>query len=520
MQSMHVAQETKNSQRWKVAAVIAVAAGVRVLLPLFALAVAKAGPQFREPDTETYRRVAAEWLRTGRFAVRGEAEILRTPGYPLLLLPGLAADRVDLITIALQIVLACLTVWLVYHIALLVFSRRVGIAHQVLSGGQCPPYKPQSENLVGEKELVFSSQKTALIAAWALACEPLSVLYTSKVLSETFFTTLAIATLFLLALYVRSQGWRSLLAAAVCVAAAAYIRPIAYYLPVWLALTLVLVLCRHTSDVRRLLLQTGAFLALAMALVAPWQIRNWMEADYAGFAAISDQNLYFYEALPILAEQEGLAPAQSVRARIEAGELDLAAYLRRHPEQAGWTAGEHYRFLRREALHTIRSNPLAWTRIHLAGMVHTLTDSGRNAWLSFFGLLDTSAPSNAAPPRGFWQRLTAAASQRPLVLAIHALLFTILAIYLLLALAGVVSTRHQPAAQVLLSVALYLLLLSGGDAGYHRFRLPMTPVICLFAAQGYETLAALMRRQLKRGGNVAMAENKRGGDVGDEPEAD
>lgn len=484
MQVMHVAQNTTN-HGWKVAAIVAVALGLRVLLPLFALAIAKSGPQFHEPDTETYLRVAGEWLQTGRFTVLGEPEIVRTPGYPFLLLPGIAAGRVDLVTIAFQILLACLTVWLVYRIAM----------------------------------PVFNNQKTALIAAWLFACEPMSVLYTSKLLSETFFTLLLTAALFLLALYVTSRSWRPLLAAAACVSAAAYVRPIAYYLPVWLALTLVLILWRQASDRRRLALQAAALLALAIALVAPWQVRNWIAADYAGFAAISDQNLYFYEALPILAEQEGLAPAQSSRARREAGELDLAVYLRRHPEQAGWTAGEHYRFLRREALRTIRAHPLALARIHLAGMRHTLTDSGRNGWLSFFGLLDTAAPAEAAPPGGFWQRLTAAASQRPLVLAIHALLLAILATYLLLALAGIVSARH-PAALVLLSVALYLLLLSGGDAGYHRFRLPITPVICLFAAEGYQTIAALLRWWLQRGGDVAMAEHNGGGEVGDEPETD
>ncbi|MGH7136223.1 MAG: ArnT family glycosyltransferase, partial [Pirellulales bacterium] len=429
---MHVAQDGTNSQRWKVVAVVAVAVGLRVLLPLFALAIARTGPQFREPDSETYLRVADEWLQTGRFAVLGKPEILRTPGYPFLLLPGIAVGRVDLVTIALQVLLACLTVWLVYRIAMLV-----------------------------------SSQKTALIAAWLFACEPLSVLYTSKLLGETFFTTLVTAALFLLALYVTSQSWRPLLAAAACVSAAAYVRPVAYYLPVWLALSLLLVLWRQASDRRRLALHATGFLALATALVAPWQVRNWIEAGYAGFAAISDQNLYFYEALPILAEHEGLAPAQSNRARREAGELDMAVYLRRHPEQAGWTAAAHYRYLRREALRTIRAHPLAWARIHWSGMLLTLTDSGRNGWLSFFGLLDTSSPSNAAPPRGFWQRLTAAASRQPLVLAIHLLLAAILATYLLLALAGILSSLRQSEALLLFSAALYLLLLSGGDAGYH-----------------------------------------------------
>lgn len=462
---MHVAQKPMLDNPWKLIAVIAVAAALRVGLPLLAVSIAKAEPQFHEPDTEGYLRVGAEWLRTGRFAVNGEPEIARTPGYPLLLLPGIAARNVNMVTIVLQTLLACVTVWLVYRIA----------------------------------AQLFNSPVTAILAAWLFACEPMSVLYTSKLLSETFFTTLTIAGLWQLTRYLTSQNRRALMVAAICIAAAAYVRPIAYYLPAWMTLTIWVVLGKQASSRWRMTFEAAAFLALAMVLIVPWQVRNWLKADYAGFSAISDQNLYFYEGLPVALHLQGRTPAEREVARLEAGEADQAVYLRHHPEQADWPAAEHYRYLRREAMKVLRAHPATAARLHVAGMLHTLTDSGRNAWLSFFGL-SVADTSGQVGPGGFWQRLKAAAVERPLVLAIHLLLAAVLAVYLLLALAGIVSSLRQPEALLLLSALLCLLLLSGGDAGYHRFRIPLTPLFCVFAAQGYRTLSGYARR--RRGGCV------------------
>lgn len=237
-----------------------------------------------------------------------------------------------------------------------------------------------------------------------------------------------------------------------------------------------------------------AFVALSMSLVAAWQIRNWLTTGYAGFAAIADVNLYYYEALPIVAEQRGIPPSDWDRFQIESGQNNPAAYVARHPEQRDWSPARRYAFLRREALRIIREHPWQWLRLHLRGMSHTLFDSGRNAWLGFFGLEGTSKDA-AALPGTFRQRLTDAFRERPLALAIHGLMAGTLCIYLALALLGLVARRPwTPAILVLLAVGCYFLLLSGGAAGYHRFRLPLVPIISLFAAAGFTALRQRIRR--------------------------
>jgi 4-amino-4-deoxy-L-arabinose transferase-like glycosyltransferase len=437
--------------------VMAVALAARLAAPLAGFALARPAPLWHEPDTAGYVTAASQLVRTGRFGTVEQPEIVRTPGYPLLLAIGTAAGHVDVITIALQIAFGCLTVGLVYATAQVAFERR----------------------------------EIALASAWFCACEPLSVLYASKLLSETLFTTLIAATLWLLARDARRPSWISLFAAAFAVAAAALVRPIAYFLPGWLALVIFLGGCTWAARWKSLV-RAALFLIAAMAPLVGWQVRNNWVAGYAGFSAISDINLYYYEAVPVLAAQRGLAPPALADLQAELGFHDDLAYLRRHPEQRQWPAARRFAWLRREALRILQANPGTALSVHLAGIIHTLTDSGRNAYTHFLRLEAENHPSArlaARPPPSPIARLMAALREKPSILLIHGLLAVTLAVYLALALVGVAAAavwRNRflwPA----VAIGFYLLALSGGPAGYHRFRLPLVPVLSLLAGSGWLT---------------------------------
>lgn len=449
--------------RWKqLAGVLATALVLRATVPLLALAIATPGPQWREPDSEGYVRAADELWQTGRLGTPRRPEIIRTPGYPLVLLPGVATEHIEAVTVALQVVLGCATVWFVYCAA----------------------------------RVALGDEQSAIAAAWLMACDPVSIVYCSKLLTETSFTTLLAADLWLVARYANSRRWSDLIIAAIVMAASAYVRPIVYFLPIWTSLAMLVLFWRGEGSRRRFLFQAAAFLAIGMGLTAPWQIRNYIEAGYSGFAAISDVNLYYYEALPVLADQQQVPATEMDRLRIEEGEGSEGHYLLKHPEQRDWSQAERFRFLRQEALRIIRSDPLRGIRLHFSGIVHMLTDSGQNAWLSFFRLADTSKSATPLRSGSLWHRLTTAIKQRPLVLAIHGLLAVILFSYLSLAAIGLVApSSRTPAVLMVIAVGIYLGLISGGLAAYHRFRIPLVPVICLLAGQGYVVLVRLCRRR-------------------------
>lgn len=438
---------------------------LRVLTPLAALATAHAEPMFHEPDTAGYLRAAEQLATTGQFATADGPEIVRTPGYPLLLAFGVLAGRVDAVTIGLQIVLSCISVWLVYRLGLLLEGRRAGLA-----------------------------------AAWLLACEPLSVLYASKLLSETLFTTLLTLSIFFAARYHRELRWFDVLGAAIAIAAAAYVRPMAYYLPPWLAVVWLVSLSRRAASRWRLAKQLGAFLLVSMGLMGLWQLRNLRVAGYPGFSAIADVNLYYYQAVPVLAELEGIPPQRLAEYQRELGFHDRAAWLRRHPEARGWSEARRYAMLRTEARRVLRAHPRIAMRLHLVGVSHTLFDSGRNAWVHFFRLLPDDELADAGGLRSLSERLIAALRNKPLVLVIHAALVLMLAIYLGLALAGIMRgvLKRDSMATLILAVLAYFLILSGGPAGYHRFRLPIEPAFCLLAGQGWVAVADACRRRNRK----------------------
>lgn len=440
--------------------VLAVAIGLRLAVPLLGWAVAQPAPLWHEPDTAGYLTAAEQLVRTARFGTAEQPEIVRTPGYPLLLAVGVAIGHVDAVTIALQIALGGLTVWLVYAAALTMFERR----------------------------------EIALVSAWFCACEPLSVLYTSKLLSETLFTALISAAMWLLAKDTRRPAWLALLAAAIVVAAAAFVRPIAYFLPGWLAMLLFLAGWRSQSWWRSLG-RSAVFLIVAMLPLAAWQVRNYVVAGYANFSAISDINLYYYEAVPLLAAERCLDPRELASLQAELGFHDDAAYLRRHPDQRSWSPARRFAWLRGEAGRVLRAHPVAAFRVHSGGILHTLTDSGRNAYTHFFSLEHDSRQARQ-PPQSIIARLLTAVRQKPLVLIVHGLLAVALVVYLGLASIGLTTSavRKSPATWPALAIGLYLLLMSGGPAGYHRFRLPLVPVISLLAANGWLAIVRLRSR--------------------------
>ena len=132
--------------------ILGVALAVRLAIPVSAYLHTHDTTIFLAPDTPSYVDPARQLIANGRFAASdGTPEIIPTPGYPMLLLLGLLLDRFRLVTITLQVLISCFTVYLVYRTA----------------------------------DLLFETEGAALLAAALYALEPLSILYTSIFATET-----------------------------------------------------------------------------------------------------------------------------------------------------------------------------------------------------------------------------------------------------------------------------------------------------------------------------------------------
>lgn len=420
--------------------VMLLAIAVRGLFLAGAYALSAGRLQVAEPDTQTYVRPAESLLNLGSFSSGQTPEITRTPGYPLLLMPGLMLDRLEGVTVILQVILSGIGTAALFSIAL---------------------------NICGNVR----------VAKWGAilhVVDPLTAIYCGKILTETLFTTLFLCLIWIATRYLRGASLRDLILAGMLTAACAFVRPIASFFPPLLLILLGVHLwtTRQVASPAGKVMHLLLFLAVSWSPIWAWQYRNHRVAEYSGFAAISDINLYFINAAAL----HGGAPPREWLMNDE-GQL----------AETFSSDGEQLRAYRRAAVHVIRGNWIEFSRLHLLGMLSTLTDPGTKAVSTYFGTSDEIEPKNVANAT-IWRRARNAILDRPTWLGLHLVMIGVIALQLCCAIRGLVCKMPQHGwlwtrgTFLLLVLGSGLWILSGGPVGGHRFRLPLTPIMALFAA--------------------------------------
>ena len=213
---------------------VVAAATLRLLLLSAALVLSGSGV-IASGDTASYLEPGRNLLLHGRFMTGALPEIDRTPGYSLFLaLFSLAGPATAALA---QVLLSAFTVLLLWRLA----------------------------------RAVFAEERIALLAAWLFAFEPVSVIYSVRLLPETLFLALLLLSLERLAVFLRDRNLWVLAQAGLWMAAATFVRPVSYYLPILLALGLFAVLER----VPGLRWKAPAVLLLSvLPWLAVWQARN------------------------------------------------------------------------------------------------------------------------------------------------------------------------------------------------------------------------------------------------------
>jgi hypothetical protein len=420
-----------------------IAAGL-VRLGLLAVALARGGSgALYRADTLSYLEPGRNLLLHGSFVEAGFPDIARTPGYALFLalasLPGPVAAALA------QVILSAFSVVLVWRLA----------------------------------RAVFADSPVAVIAAWIFAFEPLSIIYSILLLSETLFLALFLMSLIRLAEFLRSRRLRVLAEAGMWLAAATFVRPVTYYLPAALAAGLMLVLARAPG----LRWKAPAVLLLSvLPWLAAWQIRNYVQTGFAGFSSIQTQNLYFFSAAEVTSrvEHRTLPAVQD-----ELGYNDEQLFLQRHPEAVGWNRAQRLNFMRTEAKRILRPHPWLFLRTHLAGSIRTALNPGGAVLLD---LADAPVDDEAFTREREQGPLRAAlwmAGNHPLQLAVMAALGALLlGLYMFAALGFARGGSPSACLWLLLGVSLYFFAVSGGAIAAARLRLPVMPIVCVLAAAG------------------------------------
>lgn len=435
-------------------AVLTLAFLLRSLLTIVVLAINHTSAAYT-PDTESYLITARKLIESGQFATSVQPEIFRTPGYPLLLIPGILLGQQEIVAIFIQIMLSCFTIFLIYKIAL----------------------------------AIWGESKIATFCALLYAVEPVSILCQTLLMPETLFTALITLFIYLLIKYFDRKSWQLLLCAAITLAASIYVRPIAYYLPFLVAVILLIGSLRNFQKNKILIIHAFVFFLVAMGSVGIWQIRNYIKTGYSGFSAISDYNLYCYNGLSVLAKQQKITYEEMAE---QFGCNNPAKYLKFHPEQEKWSQSQVYRYMGKEGKKMLVSNTWDASIIHIEGSIRTLVETPAKLYLKRFTRQRNPAlsPSSQIPKfltcQTTWRAIFSNFRRSPLLFFADLSLLLISAVYLLGVIAALLSSNFlkNRAMITLVSIAAYFLAVSGGVAGGYRFRLPITPIICLLAGYG------------------------------------
>ncbi len=409
---------------------------------------------FHAKDTASYLQPALEMLHDASFTTLGEPEILRTPGYPLLLCVGVIFQHVEIITILLQIGLSCLTVWLIYRIAF----------------------------------LLFADEQTALQSAFLCSIEPLSIIYSCWLLSDTLFVALLALTMWSLLLWCKQRKLMPLLASALALSAAVYVRPIGYVIPFVCACALSWWVMQQGNKKRVL---HFALWALSLTfLLGAWHVRNIWATGYSGFSAATDFNLYFHQVAALQSEQQNRPFYETLD---ELGFYETEKYFLQHPEQRDWPIADRYQFMRDEGVKAMLRDPINAAQIYAKGIFIVISDPGVFDFLRLFRMYPkTGKTMNAILANGVMATALNFVRTNPLITFWALLLGTLLFAYYSFALLGLslqLQAKSLPLA-ILLTTSLSLILLAGGTIGAGRFRMPVMIAICVLGGRGLSIASA------------------------------
>lgn len=405
-------------------------------------------------DTELYQNSALTILHSGAFNVDLETPTPQTiiqPGYALFLasiyfLVGESFSAVALAQIAVSSVTLYLAYWLATHLW---------------------------------------NEKTGLLAVLILAMDVTTFSYTFAILTETLFTlllTLMLACGFkVIKDKENSMQWSFLMGLSLSLAT--LVRPISYYLIIPLFIGVIIYYISQRLEWKIILTISALLLLPYLTLIGGWMARNYLLTGNASYNQLSGTNMLFYKGAGILAirDKTDLFTAQEKYFGINVHEASMLAL--QHPEQKlsqKW---------QKQATQIFMENPALLLRMQVSSIFTLLLGSGETTLLQFIGY-----PIDKTGPLGDLLRLSMSEYvQLWIIERPAAVLFLILA-YLYLAIvysanlywmAAQIRKRDLSIIHLFFGgVFAYFLIVSAGPEAYYRFRVPITPILAIYAAEG------------------------------------
>ena len=421
--------------------------GVIVLARLAFAALVYARPELAiANDTDRYVPIANGILsgRAYQWNTERPGELLNTIGYPLFLAGVFATLGDDPGDVALAQLLctgalACSTFF--------VLSRRLNKA-------------------------------AGFAAGLLLALDPLTILWSMTMLTETVFAVALGASALLLVSWAYSRRETLVVWAGLAMGLACLVKPFAMLIAAaWLIAVAFFPRDQDgASGLRfRIRVRDGLlFVAPVVLLLAPWFVRNGLLWNCATLSSVDRVTMRDYMAGKVLAEAE---------------HIDLAdAQSRLQEADPGLCPGETSKYL-----GILASNPTIYLRLHVAGTIPVLIGTNFDRWLQYLGR-EYQLPDLWRPYMdGGWRRLVSVLVTQLRAFPAEVGLMIALTVFQLLlyvlAVSGVIESYRLPTAatkwiSAVLVVAILILVLTPGQGGHERFRVPVQPLLAMLVALG------------------------------------
>ena len=245
-------------------------------LGLFGYVALNRPQSFSKPDSDRYLTAGLNLVQHGVFGriIDGSPipETYRTPGYPLFL--SILHGRLGLPlagVILVQVLLTVLTAGLVYKTA------------QFAPAGANVELSPAGD-------FVRSKHSLARLSTLIILFDPASTVYSMLILSDTLFMFFMAVLMYMFFHYFKNPKLGRLIVCALILAASVYIRPVAYYFGIAIAIFFVWHFIR--KNLWQTLGQIALFLFIVYGLLFLWQGRNERLTNQWKFSTIDAATIH------------------------------------------------------------------------------------------------------------------------------------------------------------------------------------------------------------------------------------
>ncbi|MBF0472252.1 MAG: glycosyltransferase family 39 protein [Nitrospirae bacterium] len=434
---------------------LAIAFLLRILIPFHAYHKTHSFEASYTFDTQTYITPAKSLINNFTFNDEdGKPDINRTPGYPILLIPGILLGHVEAFTIFLQVLLSCLTVFIVYKISLEIFNDEKAAFFSVM----------------------FSGFSLELLAN------------TSILMTETLFTSIFSLFLYFIIRYLNEKKLKYILISVLLLVISIYVRPAGYLFALLFIPFMIVWLLYKKELTQKILIHLIIFLVITVSLTYLWQIRNKTLTGYTKFSAVSDIVLYYNEACAVLSEVEGI-PQWKMSNKMLNNSTVIGNYLLPTllaTEKIQFSNNiEAYSYIRGKAIKIILNHPLYFAKVHIIGMYRILTSGWLPMSSNILRTFSFRGITGLLKDYGLKETFNMLSHENPKAL----LIYLITHIGMALSLVFVVITlfhkgnKNQTGTIAVLIVGLYFSFISG-TIWDMRAKHPIIPSICILGGMG------------------------------------